>query len=75
MRTLNNPAFLHRERAECFSTHASNTKNPDTRQMYLRLANMEVALAERAERQTPQHVETGKAVSTALEGSAGRHRS
>jgi len=44
-------------------------------QMDLLPANMEVAFAERAERQTPQQVEMGRAVSTAPEGSAGRHRS
>jgi hypothetical protein len=31
---------LHSERAKCFKIHASNTKNPDTREMYLRLAEV-----------------------------------
>ena len=36
---------FHSERAEHFKRHASNTKNPDTREMYLRLADIEMALA------------------------------
>jgi hypothetical protein len=36
---------FHSERAAHFKRHASNTKNPDTREMYLRLAVIEVALA------------------------------
>ncbi len=36
---------FHSERAAHFKRHASNTKNPDTREMYLRLADIEVALA------------------------------
>jgi hypothetical protein len=51
---------LHSERAECFRQHASNTKSPGTREMYLRLAEAEIALAareaalgERPEQQTP----------------------
>ena len=36
---------FHRERAAHFKRHASNTKNPDTREMYLRLAEIEMALA------------------------------
>ena len=36
---------FHRERAAQFKRHASNTKNPDTREMYLRLAEVEMALA------------------------------
>jgi hypothetical protein len=35
----------HSERAAHFKRHASNTKNPDTREMYLRLAEVEMALA------------------------------
>ena len=36
---------FHGERAAHFKRHASNTKNPDTREMYLRLAEVEMALA------------------------------
>jgi hypothetical protein len=36
---------FHSERAAHFKRHASNTKNPDTREMYLRLAEVEMALA------------------------------
>ena len=51
---------FHSERAAHFKRHASNTNNPDTREMYLRLAQMEMALAakegesvEEPEQQTP----------------------
>jgi hypothetical protein len=37
----------HSERTECFKRHASNTKSPDTREMYLRLGEAETALAAR----------------------------
>jgi len=43
-------ASLHREREEKFLRHADSTKSPATREMYLRLAWNEEALAERAER-------------------------
>ncbi len=43
-------ASLHRERAEKFLRHADSTKSAATREMYLRLALNEEALAERAER-------------------------
>ena len=36
---------FHSKRAAHFKRHASNTKNPDTREMYLRLAHIEMALA------------------------------
>jgi hypothetical protein len=36
---------FHSERAAHFRRHASNTKTPDTREMYLRLAEVEMALA------------------------------
>jgi hypothetical protein len=36
---------FHSERAAHFKRHASNTKNPDTREMYLHLADVEMALA------------------------------
>ena len=52
---------FHGERAAYFKRHASNTKNPDTREMYLRLAKAEMALAakedepvEEPEQQTPR---------------------
>ena len=55
---------FHSERAAHFKRHASNTRNPDTREMYLRLAVIEVALAakeaefvERTEQQTPGEAE------------------
>jgi hypothetical protein len=40
----------HRRRGELFRHHAAATRNPDTRNMYLRLATTEEALAEWAER-------------------------
>jgi hypothetical protein len=36
---------FHSERAAHFKRHASSTKNPQTREMYLRLAEVEMALA------------------------------
>ena len=52
---------FHSERAAHFKRHASNTKNPDTREMYLRLAKVEMALAakedepvEELEQKTPR---------------------
>ena len=40
----------HRRRARLFRRHADTTRNRDTRNMYLRLATTEEALAEWAER-------------------------
>ena len=40
----------HRRRAGLFRRHAAATRNPDTRNMYLRFATTEEALAEWAER-------------------------
>ena len=40
----------HRRRAGLFRHHATATRNPDTRKMYLRLATTEEALAEWADR-------------------------
>ena len=40
----------HRRRAGLFRRHAAATRNSDTRNMYLRLATTEEALAEWAER-------------------------
>jgi len=40
---------FHRERARLFHLHAAHTKSPDGREMYLRLARVEVALAEQNE--------------------------
>ena len=40
----------HRRRAGLFRRHADTTRNPDTRNMYLRLATTEEALAEWADR-------------------------
>lgn len=51
-------ARRHRERAEKFNHHANSTKNPETRQMYLRLARNEEALAERAERLAEEKIRT-----------------
>jgi hypothetical protein len=55
---------FHSERAAHFKRHASNTKKPDTREMYLRLAEVEMALAakevepvEQLEQQTPGEAE------------------
>jgi hypothetical protein len=55
---------FHSERAAHFKRHASNTKSPDTREMYLRLAEVEMALAakedeliEQTEQQTPGEAE------------------
>jgi hypothetical protein len=47
--TLNTFARFHSDRAECFKRHASNTRSPQTREMYLRLAHVEMALAKKAE--------------------------
>jgi hypothetical protein len=33
MSTLNSRVRFHSERAECFKRHASNTRNPQTREM------------------------------------------
>ena len=64
MSTLNTRVRFHTERAECFKRHASNTRNPQTREMYLRLAHTEMALAaneaelvEQTEQQTPGEAE------------------
>jgi hypothetical protein len=63
---------FHSDRAALFKQHASNTKNPDTREMYLRLAQMEIALAareaalvEQLERQTQGEVEVPATTETA----------
>jgi hypothetical protein len=52
---------FHGERAAHFKRHASNTKNPDTREMYLHLAEVEMTLAAKEveaakepEQQTPR---------------------
>lgn len=65
---------FHSERAAHFKRHASNTKNPDTREMYLRLADIEIALAakeaelvEQLEQQTPGEIEDQNATPTNLE--------
>ena len=50
MNNLAAQASLHKERAEKFLRHSDSTKSPATREMYLRLALNEEALAERAER-------------------------
>jgi hypothetical protein len=62
---------FHSERAAHFKRHASNTKNPDTREMYLRLAKVEMALAakeaelvEQTEQQAPRGVEDQDAAPT-----------
>jgi hypothetical protein len=47
--SLIRPVRFHRERARHFNRHAAHTKNPDGREMYLRLAGQEVALAEQNE--------------------------
>jgi hypothetical protein len=56
---------FHSERAAHFKRHASNTKKPDTREMYLRLAEVEMALAAKEvepakepEQQTPRRAKT-----------------
>ena len=50
MNNLAAQASLDGERAGKFLRHADSTKSPATREMYLRLAWSEEALAERAER-------------------------
>ena len=66
---------FHIERAEGFKRRASNTRSPRTREMYLHLAEVEIALAaredaldERLERLTPEKAEvpaiTGQANET-----------
>jgi hypothetical protein len=42
---------VHRVRAESYRKHASVTKNPVSREMYLRLAERATALAENLEQQ------------------------
>ena len=61
MSTLNTRVRFHSDRAECFKRHASNTRNPQTREMYLRLTLIEMALAakeaelvEQTEQQAPR---------------------
>jgi hypothetical protein len=48
--TLSNQRFVHRERAARFNKYALITNNLGTREMYLRLGEQEIALAERLER-------------------------
>ena len=55
---------FHSERAAIFKRHASNTRNLQTREMYLRLTLIEMALAakqaelvEQTEQQTPGEAE------------------
>ncbi len=43
-------ARFHRDRAQQFRHHAGSTKNPETRDRYLRLAEHEEALAETMEK-------------------------
>ena len=50
---------FHRERARLFHLHAAHTKSPDGREMYLRLARVEVALAEQNELLVPGSARTG----------------
>jgi len=42
---------VHRVRAESYRKHASVTENPVSREMYLRLAERAIALAENLEQQ------------------------
>jgi hypothetical protein len=62
----------HSDRAAIFKQHASNTKSPDAREMYLRLAKVEMALAakeaelvEQTEQQTPREAEDRDAATPA----------
>lgn len=57
----------HADRANTFSRHASFTRNLDVREMYLRLMERELALAERLERleNQMQTAESGGADPTA----------
>ena len=50
MSTISNQDLSHNERARLFKNHASMANNFDTRKKYLRLAEQELALAERLER-------------------------
>ena len=43
-------AQYHRERAAQFRRHAEHARRDETKEMYLRLAKMEAAMAELAER-------------------------
>ena len=61
MSTLSTRVRFHSDRAECFKRHASNTRTPQTREMYLRLAEVELALGAKEdepikepEQQTPR---------------------
>jgi len=48
---VGNQVRVHRVRAESYRKHASITKNPGSREMYLRLAEKEIALTEHLEQQ------------------------
>ena len=54
---------FHSERAAHFKRHASNTKNPATREMYLRLAEAEMALAAKEDEsvEEPEQQTSGEA--------------
>ena len=71
MITLNTRVRFHSEQAECFKRHASNTKISCTREMYLRLAEVGIALAARGTalaeqlgQQAPREVEDQDATPT-----------
>ena len=57
---------FHSDRAAHFKRHASNTKNPDTRVMYLRLAEVEMALAAREAALVEQQQSPGEAEAPAI---------
>jgi hypothetical protein len=48
---VSNQVRVHRVRAESYRKHASITNNPGSREMYLRLAERAIALAEHLEQQ------------------------
>jgi hypothetical protein len=59
---VNTRRYSHGDRAAFFTQHASNTKSPDTREMYLRLAEVEMALAAQEAALAEQQQSRGEAV-------------
>jgi hypothetical protein len=53
-------AQYHRDRAAQFRSHAEHARLAETREMYLRLARAEAAMAEMAERRKSEGLATGQ---------------
>jgi hypothetical protein len=74
---LSGEALVHRERAERLNRHASDTRKFGTREMYLRLAETEIGLAEwleRLDQQAREQAGTGEPTPTVPEASPQRDR-